>query len=95
MKVLMKSIMVRWRSPVTPQLGVMEKGSHADVLLVDGDPLSDINLIADPEKNFTIIMKDGVIFKDTRKHPIQPPGCQNLQNARDGIICLPLSAIFC
>jgi imidazolonepropionase-like amidohydrolase len=33
--------------------------------LVDGNPLEDINLIADPHKNFVIIMKDGVIYKNT------------------------------
>ena len=28
-------------------------------------PLEDINLIADPHKNFVIIMKDGEIYKNT------------------------------
>jgi len=32
------------------------------LLLVDGNPLDNINLIADP-KNFKIIMKDGTIYK--------------------------------
>jgi hypothetical protein len=36
-----------------------------DLLLVDGDPLADIALIADPQKNFRIIMKDGKIYKNT------------------------------
>jgi hypothetical protein len=31
-------------------------------LLIDGDPLSDINLIAEPE-NILIIMKDGILYK--------------------------------
>jgi imidazolonepropionase-like amidohydrolase len=34
-------------------------------LLVDGDPIADIKLIADPEKNLKIIMKDGRIYKNT------------------------------
>ena len=37
----------------------------ADLLLVDGDPLADIQLIEDPAKNFVVIMKDGRIHKNT------------------------------
>ena len=44
-----------------------ERSAYADLLLVDGNPLEDINLIADPHKNFVIIMKDGVIYKNTLK----------------------------
>jgi hypothetical protein len=33
-------------------------------LLVDGDPIADINLIEDPEKNLLVIMKDGRIYKN-------------------------------
>jgi imidazolonepropionase-like amidohydrolase len=46
-------------------LGIVEKGAYADLLLVDGNPLQDIKLMADPGKNFRIIMKDGVIYKNT------------------------------
>jgi len=35
------------------------------LLLVDGNPLQDIKLMADPDKNFRIIMKDGIIYKNT------------------------------
>lgn len=52
------------RSPYTGKLGVVEQGALADVLLVDGDPLADIALVEDPEKNFVVIMKDGVIYKN-------------------------------
>ncbi|MEA1787112.1 amidohydrolase family protein [Arenibacter sp. GZD96] len=55
------------RSPYQGVLGVIEEGALADILLVDGNPLQDINLIADPEKNFVLIIKDGVIFKNTLK----------------------------
>jgi len=41
----------------------VEQGALADLLLVDGNPLDSINLIADPA-NFKIIMKDGNIFKN-------------------------------
>jgi imidazolonepropionase-like amidohydrolase len=42
----------------------VEQGALADLLLVDGNPLENINLIADPDKNFLVIMKDGVIYKN-------------------------------
>jgi hypothetical protein len=31
----------------------------------DGNPLENIKLIEDPEKNFLVIMKDGVMYKNT------------------------------
>lgn len=52
------------RNPYPGRLGVVEEGAFADLLLVDGDPLADIALIADPDKNFVMIMKDGKIYKD-------------------------------
>jgi imidazolonepropionase-like amidohydrolase len=52
------------RNPYPGKLGVVEQGALADLLLVDGNPLENINLIADPGKNFLVIMKDGAIYKD-------------------------------
>ena len=52
------------RNPYPGKLGVVEQGALADLLLVDGNPLENINLIADP-RNFKIIMKDGVLYKNT------------------------------
>lgn len=51
------------RNPGT--IGVIEDGALADLLLVDGDPLANIRLIEDPDKNFVVIMKDGKIYKNT------------------------------
>jgi len=45
-------------------LGVIRKGAYADLVLVDGNPLEDIDLVADAEANFDLIMKDGKIFKN-------------------------------
>ena len=53
------------RNPYPGKLGVVEEGALADLLLVDGDPLENIDLIADPANNFEIIMKDGIIYKNT------------------------------
>jgi imidazolonepropionase-like amidohydrolase len=46
-------------------LGVIAEGAYADLILVDGNPLEDLDLLADPDANFDLIMKDGVIYKDT------------------------------
>lgn len=51
------------RSPYQGRLGVVEVGALADLILVNGDPLANIDLIGDPERNFTVIMKDGIIVK--------------------------------
>lgn len=48
-------------------LGVVQEGAYADLIIVDGNPLEDLDLVADPEKNFVLIMKDGKIFKNTLK----------------------------
>ncbi|MCP4619025.1 MAG: amidohydrolase family protein [Bradyrhizobium sp.] len=52
------------RNPYPGKLGVVEQGALADLLLVDGNPLENINLIADPARNFKVIMKDGKIYKN-------------------------------
>ena len=52
-------------NPYPGKLGVVEEGALADLLLVDGNPLENIKLIEDPDKNFLIIMKNGGIYKNT------------------------------
>ncbi|MEH6579014.1 MAG: amidohydrolase family protein [Amphritea sp.] len=46
-------------------LGVIKEGAYADLVLVDGNPLEDISLLADPDKNLRLIVKDGVIYKNS------------------------------
>lgn len=46
-------------------LGVIRKGAYADLILVDGNPLEDLSLVADPAQNFVLIMKDGRIYKNS------------------------------
>ena len=53
------------RNPYPGRLGVVEEGALADLLLIDGDPIANITLIADPEKNLLVIMKDGRIHKNS------------------------------
>ena len=51
------------RNPYPGLLGVVREGALADLLLVDGNPLEDLTLVADPEQNLLLIMKDGRIYK--------------------------------
>jgi imidazolonepropionase-like amidohydrolase len=56
------------RSPYREgKLGVIEEGAYADMILVDGNPLKDINVMVDYDKNFVLIMKNGVVYKNTIK----------------------------
>jgi imidazolonepropionase-like amidohydrolase len=52
------------RNPYPGRLGVVEPGALADLLLVDGNPLENINLMADPGKTLLVIMKDGKVYKN-------------------------------
>ncbi len=52
------------RNPYPGRLGVVEEGALADLLVTDGNPIDDISLLDNPEKNLVIIMKDGTICKD-------------------------------
>ncbi|HYO43291.1 MAG TPA: amidohydrolase family protein [Candidatus Limnocylindrales bacterium] len=51
------------RSPYAGRLGVVEEGAIADLILVDGDPLAEISLIARPDEAFLAIMKGGDLVK--------------------------------
>lgn len=53
------------RNPYPAKLGRIEAGAYADILVVDGNPLEDISLIADPDRTFKLVMKDGRIHKNT------------------------------
>jgi len=46
-------------------LGVIEEGAYADLIIVDGNPLEDITILANPDKNLKLIMKDGKVYKNT------------------------------
>lgn len=51
------------RNPYAAKLGVVQAGALADLLLVDGNPLEDLQLLTQPETRFRVIMKDGVVCK--------------------------------
>ncbi len=60
-------IVLTWSGPKNPypsyKLGTIAAGAYADVLLWQGNPLENIDLILDEDK-LDLIMKDGVIYKD-------------------------------
>jgi imidazolonepropionase-like amidohydrolase len=45
-------------------LGTVEAGKFADIIVVDGDPLADIAVLQRYQENITLIMKGGWIFKN-------------------------------
>ena len=46
------------------KLGEISEGAYADLIIVNGNPLQEIDLVANPDINFLLIMKDGVIYKN-------------------------------
>lgn len=52
------------RNPYPGKLGVIEEGAYADLLLINGNPLEDISILANPEQALALIMKDGKIYKN-------------------------------
>jgi imidazolonepropionase-like amidohydrolase len=59
-------------NPYKGKLGVIEEGAFADLLVVDGNPVEHIELIAEPDKSLKVIMKDGKIYKDTLTGTARP-----------------------
>ncbi len=46
------------------KLGTIAAGAYADLLVVNGDPLSDVSLLAGQGEALDLIMKDGVVYKN-------------------------------
>ena len=47
------------------QIGVIAEGAYADFIVVNGDPLQDIELLARPEENLSAIVRGGQFYKNT------------------------------
>jgi imidazolonepropionase-like amidohydrolase len=45
-------------------LGTIAAGAYADLLVVDGNPLANVGVLLNPQKNLKLIMKDGVVYKN-------------------------------
>jgi imidazolonepropionase-like amidohydrolase len=48
----------------TGKLGIIAPDAYADLLVVKGNPLENLEIMCNPEKNLMLIMKDGVIYKN-------------------------------
>ena len=46
------------------ELGTIAPGALADILVVDGDPLSDLGLLQEQGRHIPVIMKDGRFYKN-------------------------------
>lgn len=46
------------------KLGAISPGAYADLLVVDGNPLVDIQVLTQPQHSLKLIMKGGTIFKN-------------------------------
>jgi imidazolonepropionase-like amidohydrolase len=46
------------------RLGVIEVGAYADMILVEGNPLEDVAVLADYENTIKVVIKDGEIFQN-------------------------------
>ena len=46
----------------------MAPGYEADLIAVDGNPLENIRLLANPQKNLKLIIKGGQVVKDETLH---------------------------
>jgi len=44
---------------MTGQIGVIAPGAYADIIVVDGDPVADVNLLQEDGKHLDLIMKGG------------------------------------
>jgi imidazolonepropionase-like amidohydrolase len=47
---------------LSDDVGTLEPGKRADLIAVDGDPLTDVTVL----KRVPFVMKDGAVFKDER-----------------------------
>jgi imidazolonepropionase-like amidohydrolase len=52
-------------------LGVIEEGAYADLLVIKGNPLEELELLKD-RNNMQLILKDGHVWKNTLVEPAHP-----------------------
>ena len=46
------------------EIGVLRKGSYADLVILKGNPVEDLDLLGNTE-NILLVMKDGQVYKNT------------------------------
>jgi imidazolonepropionase-like amidohydrolase len=54
------------------RLGVIEPGALADLIIIDGDPLADLSLLARPQEVLKAVIRDGAfVINRLPPHPAQ------------------------
>jgi imidazolonepropionase-like amidohydrolase len=53
------------RAPYDGPVGVIRENALADLLVIDGDPETDLAWLETPKTSLRLIMKGGRIFKET------------------------------
>ncbi len=51
-------------NPYPMPLGVIKVGAYADLLIYEGNPLDNIDIVTKPQQTLKLIMKDGKIYKN-------------------------------
>ena len=46
-------------------IGTVAPGAHADLLVVDGDPATDVTILAQPDRTVRLVMKGGVLHRSS------------------------------
>jgi imidazolonepropionase-like amidohydrolase len=60
-------------------LGTIAEGAYADLLVVEGNPLVDLGVLMNPQKNLKLIMKDGAGLQERACRGVgDPPGCRQV-----------------
>ena len=50
---------------MSDRLGVIKSGAFADIVIIDGNPISDISLLTNQGLYMPAIMKNGIFYKNT------------------------------
>jgi imidazolonepropionase-like amidohydrolase len=51
---------------LTGEIGELTPGAHADLVLVDGDPLTDVGVLAEPHQHLPVVVQGGRVVVDRR-----------------------------
>jgi imidazolonepropionase-like amidohydrolase len=50
------------------ELGTLTPGAHADLVVLDGDPLADIGVLAEPARHMPLVVQAGVVVRSLSGH---------------------------
>ena len=60
---------ISWCGEMNPYkdgpIGVIKEGAYADMIIIEGNPLEDITVLRDYANNMKVIIRDGMIWKNT------------------------------